>query len=230
MDTNPSYKVIIPVASIYVILLFIPTIDIGATYNLNLLFFSLTFSIASFIFPAIYPLADSITEVYGKKVTYYMVGACYIVTILFSFLNNYMLSISESYESYSFMIKNSILITIIGPIVYFSTSVVNVKLLIHLKYKMHGQHFMLRSLVCSSLSELIASFMIYPFIFYNKGVTYIFLISIGTSMIKIIVTFPMILIARILVMIYRNVDGIKVTAYHKGFADYITKENATLKI
>jgi len=223
MNTGPSYKIIIPVASVYVILLFIPTIDIGATYNINLLFFSLTFSTASFVFPAIYPLSDSITEVYGKNIAYYMVGSCYIVTILFSFLNNYMLSISENYDLYSFMVKNSILITIIGPIAYVSTSILNVKLLSRLKYKMHGQHFMLRSLVCSSLSELMVSFMIYPFIFYDRGITYIILVSIGTSIIKIIVTLPMVFIARILVMVYQYIDGIKITAYHQGFADHVTK-------
>lgn len=227
MNTGPSYKVIIPVASVYVILLFIPTIDIGATYSINLLFFSLPFSIASFIFPAIYPLSDSITEVYGKKIAYYLVGSCYIVTISFSFLNNYMLSISENYDLYSFMVKNSILITTIGPIAYFSTSVLNVKLLSRLKYKMRGQHFILRSLVCSSISELMISFMIYPFIFYDKGITFIILVSIGTSIIKIILTFPMVFIAKVLVMVYQYIDGIKITPYHQGLADHV-KRNATI--
>jgi len=229
MDTEPSYKVMIPIASIYVILLFIPTIDIGATYNVNLLFFSLPFSVASFIFPAIYPLSDSITEVYGKRIALYMVSSCYIVAIFFSLLNNYMLSTSDNYYLYDFIIKNSISLTIVGPIAYFSTSVLNVKLLSRLKYKMHGQHFMLRSLVCSSLSELMISFMIYPIIFYDKGLGYIALVSIGTSMIKIMVTLPMVFIARVLVVAYRYIDDIKITAYHPGFVGHAKEQNATVK-
>ena len=75
MSTTPSYKVIVPFSAIYALCLFLPTIDALATTSFTLFSFTTNFSIAILIFPAIYPLADSLTEVYGKAVSYYVTMA-----------------------------------------------------------------------------------------------------------------------------------------------------------
>lgn len=218
MSKAPSFKIAVFIVSAYVLLLFIPTIDIAATYHINLYFFSLPTSIAGLIFPAIYPLADSVTEVYGKKSTYQMVIMCYVLAVVFSLLNNLMLAESQAHLLYSFMIKSSVILTIIGPIGYFVTAILNIMILSKLKIKMRGRHFVIRSLVSSGLSEIVISFIIYPALFYSHGFEYVLKIALGTSLVKIILTIPFVFVAKFLVVLYRYIDKIDIPLYNQSLA------------
>jgi uncharacterized PurR-regulated membrane protein YhhQ (DUF165 family) len=222
--SEPSAKVAIAVASLYVLLLFIPTLDVVATYNINLYFYTIPVSVAGFVFPAVYPLSDSVTEVYGKKTSYYLVIVCYVAAISLSFFNNLLLSLSPNSVSYDFMRQSSLLLTAIGPIGYFLTALLNVKFLNKLKIKMRGKHFIFRSLICSGISEVLISFIIYPVIFYQNGWSYVILIMIGTSLVKILLTIPMVFIAKFLVSLYRYIDHLNVVSYNTSFSEAL-KEN-----
>ena len=203
MKSEPSFKIMVPFAAIYSLCLFLPTIDMLATYTVNLWIFSFPFGVAALIFPAIYPLSDSITEVYGKSVAFYIIAICYIAIISLSFINNLLLSSANNHYLYDFMLKPSILTTIIGPIAYILTSYINVKLISKLKFKMRGKHFIIRSLFCSALSEAVTSLIVLPVIFHDKGMHYITSITTGT-----------VLIARFLVAAYRYVDNIHDPIYN----------------
>ena len=67
MTKTPSFKIAVVIVSLYELCLFMPTIDITATYDIKVFSTLLSFSLAGLVFPIIYPLADSVTEVYGKK-------------------------------------------------------------------------------------------------------------------------------------------------------------------
>lgn len=98
----------------------VPTIETRAVYTINILSFSIHLGIPALIFPAIYPLSDSVTEVYGKKISYYLTIATYSIVIIFSFLNNFLLTISDNNEIYKYAIDSSIKLTIIGPVGYLN--------------------------------------------------------------------------------------------------------------
>ncbi len=153
MNVTPSYKVSMTIAAIYAIVLFVPTIDVLAMRSINLRGMHILYNLAVFIFSACYTLSDSVTEVYGKKVSYYLAISSYVVVVLFSFLNNFLVSISINYKLYSFLFQPSLTLTILGPIGYFTTSFINIKLLSKLKAKMLGRHFIFRSFICSGISE-----------------------------------------------------------------------------
>ena len=214
MNTGPSFRVMVPFVTIYTLCLFLPAIDMLATYTIQLHFFSLTFGLAALIFPAIYPLSDSITEVYGKKVAWYIVIACYVPAVTISIINNVLLSSADNHHLYDFLLKPSLAITIMGPIAYILTSWINVKLISKLKMKMRGKHFSIRSFVCSGLSETLTSLVVLPVVFYQQGLQYTTNLYIGTVLIKMLITIPLVLIARLLVGIYRQVDGINEPLYN----------------
>lgn len=217
MNSSPSFKVMVPFVTIYTLCLFLPAIDMLATYTVHLFFCSLTFGVAALIFPAIYPLSDSITEVYGKKTAWYVVIACYIPAVIMSIINNLLLSSADNHHLYDFLLKPSMAITIMGPIAYIITSWINVKLISKLKMKMRGKHFSIRSFVCSGLSEIITSLVVLPVVFYQQSLHYTTLLYIGSVLVKMLVTIPFVFIARILVGIYRHVDGIKGVPYNVEF-------------
>lgn len=217
MNSGPSFKISIPVTSIYVLCLFLPTIDILAVYSTTFFNFPFHFEIAALIFPAIFPIADSITEVYGKKVSYYLITAAYITIITFSLLNNLLLSLSDNHILYAFLLKPSLVLTLIGPIGYIITSYINIKFLSKLKLIMRGKHFVIRSLACSGVSDILLSLIILPLIFYQKNFEYISGIYVGTVLIKILVTIPYVFIARILVFLFRYIDKLNNEAYNPNF-------------
>lgn len=216
MSSGPSFKVMVPFITIYTLCLFLTSIDMLATYTVNIFSLSMTIGVAAFIFPVIFPLSDSITEVYGKKVAYYIVTACYAPAAIISLINNALLSSADNHHLYDFLLKPSLAITIMGPIAYFLTSCINVRLINKLKMKMRGKHFVIRSLVCSSLSGAITSLIVLPVLFYDQGLPYITNIYVGSVIIKGLITIPYVLIARVLVGIYRLVDDINEPAYNAG--------------
>lgn len=217
MNSGPSFKVMVPVITIYTLCLFLPAIDMLATYTLNLFSFPITIGVAALIFPAIYPLSDSITEVYGKKIAWYIVIACYIPAVIISLINNALLSAADNHYLYDFLLKPSLAITIMGPIAYILTSYINVGLIAKLKMKMRGKHFVARSFICSGLSGAITSLVVLPVVFFNHGAHYIASIYIGSVLTKIIISLPFVFLARILVGIYRLVEGKSELPYNADF-------------
>ena len=206
----------VPFVTVYTLCLFLPAIDMLATYTFKLFSFSFTFGLAALIFPAIYPLSDSITEVYGKKVAWYLIMASYMPAVIISILNNIMLALADNHLLYDFLLKPSLLITIMGPIAYVITSWINVKLISQLKMKMRGKHFSIRSFVCSGLSETLTSLIVLPVVFYNQGLKYTSHLYIGSVLTKMLITIPFVFIARMLVNIYRQVDGHAYPIYNQS--------------
>jgi uncharacterized PurR-regulated membrane protein YhhQ (DUF165 family) len=223
MSQTPSYKVIAPFAAIYALCLFLPTIDALATVSFKLFFFTTNFSVAILIFPAIYPLADSLTEVYGKEVSYYVTMFCYIIIVIFSLINNILLSHVDNKNLYEFIIKPSLIITIAGPISYVITSLLNINIIYKLKIKMRKAHFILRSFICSAISGFIMSLIVQGSLYYQYGFKFFFKMFISIFLLKIIVTIPYVYLAKLLVILYRFADKIELEEYNKKLASHNNK-------
>lgn len=220
MDPTPSYKIIAPFAAIYALCLFIPTIDALATVSCTLFSFKISFNVATLIFPAIYPLSDSITEVYGKKISYDLSILCYVVIISFSLINNYLLSQTDNKQLYNFIMKSSLIVTIAGPISYMLTSYININCIYKLKIKMRNTHFILRSFLSSAISGFIMSMIVQGALYYQDGFEVFLHIFLTIFMVKIIITVPYVYLAKLLVILYRYIDGIEFEKYNTNLASY----------
>lgn len=220
MSQTPSYKIIAPFAAVYTLCLFLPTIDALAIASFNLFSYTYKFNVVTLIFPAIFPLADSLTEVYGKKVSYYVTLICYISIISFSLINNYLLSHIDNTHLYEFIIKPSIVVTIAGPISYGITSFLNIHFIYKLKIKMRNTHFVFRSFLCSAISGFIMSLIVQSALYYQHSLNNFFQTFVSIVLIKLIVTIPYVYLAKFLVMVYRYVDNIDVHEYNKTLATY----------
>jgi uncharacterized PurR-regulated membrane protein YhhQ (DUF165 family) len=220
MNKMPSYKIIAPFAAVYSLCLFIPTIDAIATMSITLFNYKFPFNIAVLIFPAIYPLSDSLTEVYGKNVAYYTSLTCYIAIILFSVVNNILLSHVDDKTLYSFIVKPSLIVTFVGPISYLITCYININLISKLKILMHEKHFIFRTFVCSTISGFIMSLIVQIPLNYKHGFLNCLKIFISIFILKTIATIAYAYLAKFLVILYRYVDGIELTTYNKNLALY----------
>lgn len=218
MHHTPSYKIIAPLAAVYAICLFIPTIDAFATVSYTLFSFTINFNGAALIFPAIYPLSDSITEVYGKKISYYISIMCYVVIIAFSLVNNLLLSQVDNKQLYDFIVKSSLIVTIVGPISYLITSYININCIYKLKMKMRNAHFILRSFLSSAISGVIMSMIVQGALYYQDGFEVFLKMFLTISMVKILVTVPYVYLAKLLVILYRYIDGVEFEQYNKNLA------------
>jgi uncharacterized PurR-regulated membrane protein YhhQ (DUF165 family) len=221
MSQTPSYKIIAPFAAIYALCLFLPTIDALATISFTLFSFTMKFGAAIFIFPAIYPLSDSLTEVYGKEVSYYLSVICYVVIIFFSLLNNFLLSHVDNKKLYDFIVQPSLMVTIAGPISYIITTFININIIYKLKIKMREAHFIFRSFLCSALSGCIMSFIVQGALYYQYGFEYFIKMFLTIFIIKIIVTVPYVYLAKFLVVLYRYIDNIEFETYNKNLASNV---------
>ena len=216
MNPLPSYKVIVPIAAVYALLLYVPTIDALAMIQWSFFSYHMKFSIAVLILPAIFPIADSITEVYNKKIAYYVVFSSYVSIISMSFLQYFLLSHSQNKSLSNFMLAPSIIVTIAGTVSYVVTAYFNIHLLNKLKIKMRARHFILRSLICSSISGLLMSLLVQCALNYKTGFSNSLNIVLSSFIIKLLVTIPFVYLAKFLVVLYRYVDKIECESFNKN--------------
>lgn len=208
MTHNPGYLVIAPFASLYTLLLFLPTIDALAIMQISIFTYKVKFSIGALLFPAIFPMSDSLTEVYNKNVAYNVVFSCYAVMVFISITHHFLLSKIENNHLYQFMINPSLIITIAGTFSYIVTSYININLINKLKFMLRSKHFIIRSLICSSISGFIMSLIVQLSLNYRSGFHYFLNIFISTYFVKLVVTIPYAYAAKALVLIYRYIDNI----------------------
>lgn len=227
MNHSPSYIVLTPVVAVYVLLLFLPTIDALAIMEFSLFSYKFNFYIVALLFPAIFPIADSLTEVYSKKAAYYVVYSSYTIMIFFSLIQYLLLSNIQNKNTYEFMLTPSLIVTISGTISYAVTSFVNINLINNLKIKMRARHFIFRSVICSSISGFIMSFIVHLSLNYENNLYYFINILLSTFTIKLIVTIPYVYMAKFLVVLYRYVDQIEVKPFSENLAKHSL--NRTLK-
>lgn len=189
------------------ILLFIPNITIYRIVEIG----GFRESLAIFFFPMVYSIADAITEKYGQNKAIFILAVCYLVSLFFATL--LMLSCKLPFpnnanhqELYLALFGKGPYIILVGLISVSISMLVNIKLMYKLKLKMRNKHFVIRSIISSSIGELIVTCIAYPLLFLSLDIS-ILLLMVNAYIFKVsysvIASFP----AKLLVFLMRYIDG-----------------------
>ena len=204
------------------ILLFIPSITMHRLVQIG----SVQVSLAIFFFPFIYSIADAITEVYQKKTSLFVLASCYGISLFFSILLMSSINLPfpsgvENKEVYATIFYQGPWIILVGLLSVGLSMYVNVCLISKWQIKLRGRHFIIRSIMASSIGELIVTGIGYPLI-WMKFDEPLFILMLNAYLIKvfysIIAAFP----ARVIVFLLRVVDGKTEENYNLEFKNVMT--------
>ena len=167
------------------ILLFIPNMTMFRIVQIG----GFQESLAIFFFPFVYSIADALTEVHGKEDALFILISCYLISLFFSII--LMLSCYLPYpatfqnqNAYEILFKRGPYIILVGLFSVGISMFVNIRLMWKLKIKMRNKHFIFRSIISSSIGELIVTGLGYPLIFLDVNIN-ILLLMINAYMFKV---------------------------------------------
>ena len=210
------------------ILLFIPSITMHRMVQLG----SVQVSLAIFFFPFVYSIADAITEVYKKRISMFVLASCYLISIFFSILLMGSINLpfpagSENTEVYSTIFHQGPWIILVGFLSIGLSMYININLISKWRIKLRGRHFILRSIVASSIGELIVTGIGYPLIWMKFDEPF-FIIMINAYLIKVLYSIVSAIPARLIVFLLRVVDGQKEENYSLDFMNVIKVDPQTV--
>ena len=219
MDNKQMYfpKALLFITIFLAILLFIPDVIMYKIVKIG----PVTESAAILFFPFVYSLVDSITEVYGRKISLFIISSCYIVGLFFSMLLMGAVHLPSPVgwahqSSFTFVFSQGPWVMLVGIISVGLSMYVNIKLIAAWKKKLRGRHFIIRSIVASSIGEIIVTGVAYPLIFRSLGVD-LFYLMLNAYLFKVsysvVGAFP----ARIIVFFLRYIDNIGQDSFKKEF-------------
>jgi uncharacterized PurR-regulated membrane protein YhhQ (DUF165 family) len=99
---------------------------------------------------------------------------------------------------------------------------VNVKLMSSLKKKIRNRHFIIRSIISSSIAELIATCIAYPLVFYHTTHS-LFNLIISAYLFKLVYSIFGAFPAKFIVFLLRYVDGVKQESFSKELSNFSQK-------
>jgi len=212
------------------ILLFIPNITIYRIVEIG----GFQESLAIFFFPMVYSIADAITEKYGQNNAIFMLFSCYLISLFFSTI--LMLSCELPFpadfknpEIYTSVFKRGPYVILVGLVSVGLSMLMNIKLMSRLKLKMRNKHFIIRSIVSSSVGELIVTCLGYPLLFlsFDKNVLILMANAYLFKLVySIIAAFP----AKIIVFLLRYVDGDERDEFNKEFRQGSQQTTSTILV
>ncbi len=202
------------------ILLFIPNITMFRIIQIG----NFQESLAILFFPFVYSVAGAITEVHGKENTMYILLSCYCISLFFSL--SLMISCYLPYPAlfnnqnvYDHVFKKGPYIILVGFFSVTFSMIVNIKLMAKLKIIMRNKHFIIRSVVSSSISELIITCIAYPLLFLGLNTNIIWLMFnayLFKVFYSVVGSFP----AKLLVFLMRLIDGDDRKGYSNEYHKY----------
>lgn len=113
-----------------------------------------------FVFPLLFPLNDSITEILGSRISYFMIFSIIVCEFLFSYIT-YSLAILPSpqnwqnQEIYPLLTSGFLHIAIADSISLFIGFITNTYVLDKWGIRLFGSSFFMRSLGCTAIGELL---------------------------------------------------------------------------
>lgn len=184
-------------------------------------------SAAILFFPLVYSISDSITEVYGREKTLLILCSCYCVSLLFSIMLKWTIQLPSPanwnhQDAFNTVFENGPRVILAGIISVGTSIYVNVKLMSSLKIKMRGRHFIARSIISSSIGELIITIIAYPLIFKSIDVS-LFTLMLNAYVFKILYSIIGAGPAKILVFLLRKIDEVPFDAFNKKLLDETSK-------
>jgi len=178
-------------------------------------------SAAILFFPFVYSIADSITEVYGRNKAFLVLIACYSFSLLFSIIVMAVVHLPsppgwQHQEAFNIVFSKGPWVIFVGILSVGASMYANVKLMSSLKNKTRGRHFIIRSIMSSSIGELIVTGIAYPLIFYSTNNS-LMLLMVNAYCFKVIYSIVGAFPARFLVFLLREIDGIKQEVFSEEF-------------
>ena len=220
-DKSIAFPRMLSLVTIFLsILLFIPSITMHRIVKLG----SVELSLAVFFFAFSYSITDAITEVHKKKVAFFIITSCYLVSLFFSIILMAAMYLPfpdhwTDQASFYTVFHQGPMIILIGCLSVGLSMYANISLMSKWRIKLRGKHFMLRSIVTSSIGELIVTGVGYPLIFMQLN-KQIFILMVNAYIIKVVYSIIAAIPARIIVFLLRVVDGHEEAPYNKEFAEY----------
>lgn len=199
------------------ILLFIPDITLYKIIKIG----PIEESAGILFFPFIYSIADSITEVYGRKNAFFILIACYLLSAFFSTIVMLVIHLPspvgwEHQSAYNFVFSRGPWVIFVGMVSVGFSMYVNIKLIAKWKIKLRGKHFIIRSIASSSIGEIIVTGIAYPLLFYHIGGSLLYLMF-NAYLFKVIYSIIGAFPARLIVFLLRYIDGIEQETYNEEF-------------
>ncbi len=116
-------------------------------------------------FTFIYPLSDAIVEVYGPRLTWFLLLCGYFTMVIFALMTLGIIHLPNPagirydliQKDYDLLDSAILMCMSFGYLAFFIGMFINVKLLAKFKIKFNGKHYYLRSIVASCVSELAVS-------------------------------------------------------------------------
>lgn len=210
-------KMLLLVVIFLSILLFIPSI----TMHRIIKFGSVEVSLAVFFFSFVYSILDAITEVYKKKAAIFIFSSCYLISLFFSIILMVAMKFPSpsglgNQDAYYIVFHQGPWIILVGILSVGLSMYVNINLMSKWRVKLRGRHFMIRSIVISSLGELIVTGIGYPLIWMRIDKS-ILILMISAFVVKILYAIVAAIPARIIVFLLRVVDGRTEEHYNNEF-------------
>jgi uncharacterized integral membrane protein (TIGR00697 family) len=180
-------------------------------------------SAATLIFPFTYFCSDAIAEVYGYKVARQLIWSGLACELIFALLMTLLIKLPFP-ENWHYNVDYDV---VLGPLprIFIASfvamtlgSFLNIYFLTKWKVKLRGRFFWLRSLISSTIGELIFTVLADLIIFYDKIPMHDLLQIMVTSYLFKVLFAPAALIpAIIIVIILRKIEGIDIFDYHTNF-------------
>ena len=227
MDNKNKFPKMLSLILVFLsILLFIPNITMFRIVQIG----HFQESLAIFFFPFIYSIAGSITEVHGKENSIFILFACYATSLFFSLV--LMISCYLPYptgfhdqSAYDYIFKRGPYVILVGIFSVSLSMIVSIKLMSKLKIRMRDKHFVIRSIVSSSIGELIITGLAYPLLFLSISNNILWLM-VNAYLFKVLYSIIGAFPAKLLVFLMRHIDGCK----HKGFSEVFSEFTQMEKI
>lgn len=197
------------------LLLFIPTITLYRIVEIG----GIRESLAIFFFPLVYSVSDALTEIYGQKQATFILFSCYFISLFFSGLLGLscQLPFPQDFKNpalYTSVFKQAPYVILVGLLSISFSMIVNIKIMYKLKLKMRNRHFIVRSIIASSIGEIIVTCIAYPLLFLSLDKKILLLMS-DAYFFKVIYSIFGAFPAKFLVFLFRHIDGEERSEYNQ---------------
>jgi len=151
-----------------------------------------TLQAGQLIAPLWFTISDISAEVYGYKVARKILSTGLICQVIFTIICMILINLPHpsfwhDEASFKIVFGDMWRVSFAVLFAFFVSGLINIKLISYLKVLMHGEHFWLRSICASGISEILYSILATFIIQYGKlNLSVIFSIIIASATLKII--------------------------------------------
>lgn len=188
-------------------------------------------SAATFIFPITYLCSDIVAEIYGYKVARQLIWCGLLCEILFAVSINLLIKLPAPIDwklksDYDIVLSPLLRICVSSFVSMGTGSFINIYLLTKWKILLKGRFFWLRSLLSSTIGELVFTVIAVLIIFYGNVPNHsLFNIMVTSYLFKVIFSPFAVLIANEFVRIIKKIENVDIYDYGTNFNPFKLSTN-----